>query len=663
MSLTQIAAPYPIFTDTDGTPLDDGYLYIGEVSKNPETNPIAVYWDPEFKFPAAQPIRTNNGYPWRMGTPALLYADGQFSITVRNKKRDLVVYAPVGFGINPSAVAGGVIKNDFVGDGSRIQFAIGASPATPLAVNVFINGAYQEKDTYTVAGNIVTFTEAPPANCSIEIITIETGVIGSTNATLVSYQPSGSGAVGTNVQEKLNQFVTVFDFMTQAEIEGVQDGSQPDVTSAIQAALASATHIYFPPGQYKITAPINWEGQWLIGAVDNGELSTGANQSMIIADGTFPAFRYYNQYGYNSHGGGIKNFNVVFANGLIPSSPLERPNAVGVLISGNDGYPAFYSIENVTVRGGMWACFDQSGAWMATYKHVQSQHNFAGFYKRYGTTINYENCYHNGGFAGWHITDCIGVSMDACAFDMVSSNLSPSYFPMFVENSNVVVNGGDFEANTLEGDFAKLIFANGANGQLQFNGSRFIFTSIGDPSIGAENYLVFADGGAKVTMTGVDFSTPVRTGANGAVFYSVAKNYSVVTWKNCNIPQFGGSGGTAYSGQGYSGGTVDYDGTKFYYPWSMACYQQEKAIKFSTVYNPASVPANSSITAAFTVVGAQTGDYVYCVFEWPTYGIIIDSFVTAADEITVVFYNITAAPIDLPEATLRLSVVKKFYSQ
>lgn len=242
MPRTQIAAPYPIFTDTDGTPLNDGYLYIGEVSKNPETNPIAVYWDPDFKFPAAQPIRTSNGYPWRMGTPALLYADSQFSITVRNKKRDLVLYAPVGFGINPQAVGGSVIKDDFVGDGSTQGYELSASPSTKLATNVFINGAYQEKDTYSILNNILTFAEAPPLNASIEIITSETGVINSTSANLVSYQAAGAGSVETDVQSKLREIPSINDFGASTSLA--------NNASFVQAALDSTGAVFVPLGVY-----------------------------------------------------------------------------------------------------------------------------------------------------------------------------------------------------------------------------------------------------------------------------------------------------------------------------------------------------------------------------------------------------------------------------
>jgi len=104
-ALAQVAPPYPVFADLDGKPLDAGYIYIGFVNTNPELTPIPVFWDPELTLPAPQPIRTVNGYPSRNGTPAALYADGTFSVLVRNKKRELVIYAPVGYAINPDSVA------------------------------------------------------------------------------------------------------------------------------------------------------------------------------------------------------------------------------------------------------------------------------------------------------------------------------------------------------------------------------------------------------------------------------------------------------------------------------------------------------------------------------------------------------------------------------
>ena len=105
MPLTQLAPPYPIFTDKNGDPLDAGYLYFGTANLNPETNPIQVYYDSALTQPAAQPLRTSNGYVMRNGSPALIYANAQFSVTVRNKNNELVIYSPVGYGILPGTSA------------------------------------------------------------------------------------------------------------------------------------------------------------------------------------------------------------------------------------------------------------------------------------------------------------------------------------------------------------------------------------------------------------------------------------------------------------------------------------------------------------------------------------------------------------------------------
>ena len=82
---TSIVSPFPNFNDLDGTPLENGYIYIGTANLNPETSPVNVYWDSELTIPAAQPIRTIGGYPSRNGTPSNVYVSAtSFSITVRN---------------------------------------------------------------------------------------------------------------------------------------------------------------------------------------------------------------------------------------------------------------------------------------------------------------------------------------------------------------------------------------------------------------------------------------------------------------------------------------------------------------------------------------------------------------------------------------------------
>jgi hypothetical protein len=75
-----------------------------------------------------------------------------------------------------------------------------------------------------------------------------------TDASLVTYTPAGTGAVTTNVQAKLRQYVSVKDF------GAVGDGTTND-TSAIQAAinscLTTGSALYVPAGSYLLTSQIN----------------------------------------------------------------------------------------------------------------------------------------------------------------------------------------------------------------------------------------------------------------------------------------------------------------------------------------------------------------------------------------------------------------------
>lgn len=100
MPSVQVLKPYETFLDIDGDPLEDGYLYIGVDTLNPETNPVQAYWDEALAVPATQPIRTKGGYPSNAGTISRIYvASTSYSLRVKNKNgtqvsQDLAVTSP-----------------------------------------------------------------------------------------------------------------------------------------------------------------------------------------------------------------------------------------------------------------------------------------------------------------------------------------------------------------------------------------------------------------------------------------------------------------------------------------------------------------------------------------------------------------------------------------
>ena len=160
MSTIEVNPPYPAFAGADGQPLENGYIWIGAVNLNPQVNPIAVYWDAAQTIAAAQPIRTLNGYPVRNGTPARFYVASDYSIQVFDAKGS-VVYTS----LNDNLSGNGSVASNATGNGIQIIFSVSSAPSA-----IFINGVYQNQNTYTIANGNVTFSEAPPLTSIIEFL-------------------------------------------------------------------------------------------------------------------------------------------------------------------------------------------------------------------------------------------------------------------------------------------------------------------------------------------------------------------------------------------------------------------------------------------------------------------------------------------------------------
>lgn len=85
--------PFEYFTDTNGDPLDGGYVYIGSANQNPKTSPVTVYFDSDMTIPAPQPLRTTAGRIVRSGSAAAIYSNAPtFSILIENKSGQQVAY-------------------------------------------------------------------------------------------------------------------------------------------------------------------------------------------------------------------------------------------------------------------------------------------------------------------------------------------------------------------------------------------------------------------------------------------------------------------------------------------------------------------------------------------------------------------------------------------
>jgi hypothetical protein len=221
MSALSIQPTFPIFTETDGLPLENGYIWIGAANLDPQGNPINVYWDAALTIPAAQPIRTLNGYPLRNGTPARIYVNSDYSIRVQDSKGSLVYSAPEATerygGIVTLTSLGITNVKDFgaVGDGvaddtAAIQAAIDSFPDISVSSNpggtlYFPTGTYKVTNTLTVtrtgiffvgASSMASVIQSTHAGTCIEVAAFQeagSGKFSITNMKILGTAKTGTG--------------------------------------------------------------------------------------------------------------------------------------------------------------------------------------------------------------------------------------------------------------------------------------------------------------------------------------------------------------------------------------------------------------------------------------------------------------------------------------
>ena len=59
--------------------------------------------------------------------------------------------------------------DNFTGNGTLTDYTLSTTPASENAIDVYLNGIYQNKDTFTLSGNTLTFSTAPTSGTAIEI--------------------------------------------------------------------------------------------------------------------------------------------------------------------------------------------------------------------------------------------------------------------------------------------------------------------------------------------------------------------------------------------------------------------------------------------------------------------------------------------------------------
>lgn len=148
------------FFDNNGTPLTGGKLHTYEAGT---TTNAATYTSSSGGTAHTNPIildsagRVPNGEIW---------INSQAYKFVLKTSTDVLI--ATWDNISGIGVATPIIYNS-TGTGTQTTFALGNTPSSENATNVYINGVYQQKNTYVLSGASIIFSEAPPLTSSIEV--------------------------------------------------------------------------------------------------------------------------------------------------------------------------------------------------------------------------------------------------------------------------------------------------------------------------------------------------------------------------------------------------------------------------------------------------------------------------------------------------------------
>lgn len=151
--MTKLTNPRPLFLNARGNLLDAGYIYVGVANADPESNPIAVFWDAALTIPAAQPLRTLGGVIVNGAAPAFVFfAEDDFSYRVRDADGALMDYVPSLYSDLPDFQP---LDADLTAIAALATTAFGRSLLT-LANQAALKAATGIPDPLPIAGGVLT---------------------------------------------------------------------------------------------------------------------------------------------------------------------------------------------------------------------------------------------------------------------------------------------------------------------------------------------------------------------------------------------------------------------------------------------------------------------------------------------------------------------------
>ena len=241
------------FFDNNGVPLSGGFLYTYAAGTS---TPQAVYTSSNGGTPQANPIVLDSS--GRVPSGEIWLTDGsQYKFVLQNANAVLIGTYDNIIGINSNFVNYTNQQEIQTATASQTVFTLTTMQYQPGSgsLSVFVDGVNQygpsAQYAYTeTSSTVITFVNGLHVGASVKFTTSAINASSYGNSSQISYTPAGTGAVATNVQTKLRQYVSVTDF------GAVGDGTTNDTVAFANAIAYLDTtgggQLYIPDGIYML---------------------------------------------------------------------------------------------------------------------------------------------------------------------------------------------------------------------------------------------------------------------------------------------------------------------------------------------------------------------------------------------------------------------------
>lgn len=267
VNLSPVGGVAAQFFDNDGNVLSGGKIYTYTAGSS---TPAVTYTSAAGVIQHSNPIILDSA--GRVPSGEIWLTDGiQYKFVIKNASDTLIGTYDNIIGINSNFLNYLAEQEIQTATAGQTVFTLTTTQYQPgtNTLSVFVDGVNQygpgAQYAYTeTSSTVVTFTNGLHVGAVVKFTTTQALSGGTTSSALVTYQPAGTGAVATTVQEKLRETVSSSDF------GAVGDGVANDTTALINffAACMAGKRGYLEAGTYSVD-----EGQIIIQPTSNVDVT------------------------------------------------------------------------------------------------------------------------------------------------------------------------------------------------------------------------------------------------------------------------------------------------------------------------------------------------------------------------------------------------------